>query len=81
MSPADLQLFEVLDEGGIARGEPMQTLLDSEGMTEILRSTGFRVVEDLTASEIRRRYLAHRSDGLDIPDFVRLCYAERQGAG
>ena len=81
MSSADLTLFEVLDEGGTRRGEPMQTLLDAEDMAEILLSAGFRVVEDLSTTEIRRRYLAQRSDGLDIPGFVRLCCAERQGAG
>jgi methyltransferase (TIGR00027 family) len=81
MSPADLQLFEALDGGGTRRGEPMQTLLDAEEIAEILLSTGFRVVEDLSASEIRRRYLAQRSDGLDIPGFVRLCCAERECSG
>ena len=81
MSPADLQLFEVLDEGGTRRGEPIQTFLDAEDMAEILFSAGFRVIEDLLASKIKRRYLAQRSDGLDIPDFVRLCCAERQGTG
>ena len=80
MSPADLRLFEVLDEGGTRRGEPMRTLLEAEQMAEILRSAGFRVVEDLPASEIRRRYLAQRPDGLDIPGFARLCCAERECA-
>jgi methyltransferase (TIGR00027 family) len=75
MSPAELQLFEVLDEGGTRRGEPLQTLLDSDDVTGMLHSAGFRVVEDLSASEIRRRYLHQRSDGLDIPGFVRLCCA------
>lgn len=68
-SPPDLTLFEVLDEGGIRRGETMRTLLDAEDMAEILLSAGFRVVEDLSATEIRQRYLAQRSDGLDIPGF------------
>jgi methyltransferase (TIGR00027 family) len=81
MLPADLQLFELLDEGGRRRGEPMQTLLDVEEMAEILAFAGFHVVEDLQAAEIRRRYLAQRSDGLDIPGFVRLCCAEREGSG
>jgi len=81
MSPSDLQLFEALDEGGTRRGEPMQTLLDAEEMAEMLLSAGFRVVEDLSASDIRQRYLAQRTDGLDIPGFARLCCAERQGAG
>lgn len=80
MSPADLALFEVLDEGGARRGEPMRTLLAAEDMAEILHSTGFHVVEDLSASEIRQRYLAQRPDGLDIPGFARLCCAERPGA-
>ncbi|MBN2146461.1 MAG: class I SAM-dependent methyltransferase [Anaerolineales bacterium] len=80
MSPADLALFELLDEGGVRRGEPMQTLLQAKDMAEILLSAGFRMVEDLSAIEIRQRYLAQRSDGLDIPGFVRLCCAERQGA-
>jgi len=78
MSPSDLQLFEALDEGGARRGEPMQTLLDAEEMAEIVLSAGFRVVEDLSASDIRRRYLAQRTDGLDIAGFARLCCAERQ---
>lgn len=77
MSPADLQLFEELDRGGTRRGEPMQTLLDLAEMAGMLRSAGFRVVEDLPASEIRYRYLRDRSDGLDIPGFARLCCAER----
>jgi methyltransferase (TIGR00027 family) len=81
MSPADLKLFQVLDEGGTRRGEPMQTLLDAEDVAEILVSAGLRMVEDLSAPEIRRRYLAQRTDGLDIPGFVRLCQAERRGAG
>jgi methyltransferase (TIGR00027 family) len=81
MSPADLQLFETLDGGGTRRGEPMQTLLEPGEMAEILRSSGYRVVEDLSAAEIRRRYLAQRSDGLDVPGFVRLCCAERECAG
>lgn len=79
MSPADLQLFEALDEGGARRGEPMRTLLGAEEMAEILLSTGFRAVEDLSASDIRERYLAQRTDRLDIPGFARLCCAERQG--
>ena len=81
MSHSDSQLFEVLDEGGTRRGEPMKTLLDAEDMAEILLSAGFCVVEDLSSSEIRRRYLAQRTDGLDIPGFARLCCAERQEAG
>ena len=81
MTPADLQLFETLNEGGTRRGEPMQTLLDAQEMAEILLSAGFSVVEDLSAADIRMRYLAHRSDGLDIPGFARLCCAQRLGAG
>lgn len=81
MSPEDLQLFEVLDEGGTRRGEPMESLLNSEDVASILKSAGFRVVEDMSASEIRTRYLDKRSDELDIPGFVRLCCAEREGAG
>jgi len=76
MAPANLQLFETLDAGGARRGEPMQTLLDVEEMAKILAAAGWRVVEDLSASDIRRRYLAGRTDGLDIPGFARLCCAE-----
>ena len=76
MSPSDLQLFETLDEGGARRGEPIRTLLDRAGMTDILRVAGFGVVEDLAAADIRQRYLAQRTDGLDIPGFARLCCAE-----
>jgi methyltransferase (TIGR00027 family) len=78
MVPNDLRLFEFLDEGGTRRGEPMQTLMDAEDTAGLLLSIGFRIVEDLSASEIRQRYLNQRSDGLDIPGFVRLCCAERQ---
>jgi hypothetical protein len=78
MSPADLQLFEALDKGGSRRGEPIRTLLNAEEMAALLLPAGFRVVEDLSAIETRRRYLAQRTDGLDIPGFARLCCAERQ---
>jgi len=81
MVPADLQLFEVLDKGGTRRGEPIITLLNTDEVREVLLSTGFHVVEDLSVTHIRQRYLAQRSDGLDIPGFVRLCCAERQEAG
>lgn len=77
MSPADLQLFELLDEGGKRRGEPMQTLMETKEINEILQSSGFNIIEDLSASQIRQRYLDQRSDGLDIPGFVRLCCAEK----
>jgi len=76
MTAADRQLFETLDAGGARRGEPMRALLDAGEMAEILRSAGWRVVEDLSASDIRRCYLAGRTDGLDIPGFARLCCAE-----
>ena len=78
MSPVDLQLYEEIDQGGKRRGEPLQTLLGSDDVSDILHSAGFQVVEDLPATEIRHQYLRHRSDGLDIPDFVRLCCAERE---
>lgn len=77
MSSADRQLMETLDAGGTRRGEPMRTLLNPEDTADVLHAAGFRVVEDLTADAIRNRYLAQRSDGLDIPGFVRLCCAER----
>ncbi|MBN1639723.1 MAG: SAM-dependent methyltransferase [Anaerolineae bacterium] len=81
MSPSDLQLFEVLDAGGTRRGEPMRTLFDEDDVAELLVGTGFRVVEDLSASAIRRRYFDRRSDALDIPGFARLCCAEMEGPG
>ena len=81
MPPADLQLFEELDQGGTRRGEPLRSLLDSRDVADMLHSAGFRVVEDLSASEIRYRYLNQRSDRLDIPGFARLCCAERESAG
>lgn len=81
MAPADLQLFEVLNKGGTRRGEPIITFLNTDEVREVLLSTGFHVVEDLSVTDIRQRYLAQRNDGLDIPGFVRLCCAERQGTG
>jgi hypothetical protein len=53
MSPADLRLFETLDERGTRRGEPMQTLLgvaEMAEMAEVLCAAGYRVVEDLSAA-------------------------------
>jgi hypothetical protein len=64
----------------VLRVAPLQTLLDPEDVAGMLRLAGFRVLEDLSASEIRRRYLYQRSDGLDIPGFARLCCAERERA-
>ena len=73
MSASDRELFELLDRGGTRRGEPIRTLLGVGDLAEIVRSAGLAVVEDLSASEIRARYLAERSDGLDVPGFGRLC--------
>ena len=78
MTPADLKLFELMDKDVANRGEPLRTLLNAEEIEQILLDTGFSVIEDIPASEIRKRYLVQRTDGLDIPDFVRLCYAERR---
>jgi hypothetical protein len=58
----------------------MHTLLEAEDVAKLLAQSGFRVVQDLSAAEIRRQYLADRSDGLDIPGFAHLCSAERLGA-
>ncbi len=57
MAPADLELLETLDEGGTRRGEPMRTLLGPEEVAAMLQTAGLRGVEDLSASEIRARYL------------------------
>ena len=76
MSDEDLHLFEDIDQGGTRRGEPLQTLMTSDEITELLQSTGFRIVEDLSSPEIRKRYLSNRSDGLNVPGFVSLCCAE-----
>lgn len=81
MSVADRELYELLDKGGTRRGEPIQTLLGFEDLAEIVRSVGLRVVEGLPASDIRERYLAQRSDGLDVPGFGRLCCVEKPCAG
>ena len=67
-------------KGAPVGGEPLQTLLHPEDVAGTLHSAGFRVVEDLSASEIRRRYLHQCSEGLDIPGFARLCCAERERA-
>ena len=76
MPDEDLHLYEDIDQGGTRRGEPLQTLMTLDEITKLLQSAGFRIVEDLSASEIRKRYLSNRSDGLDIPGFVRLCCAK-----
>ncbi len=81
MMAADRQLFEAIDRGGTRRGEPLRTLLEPPEVQAVLQAAGFRLVEDLSASQIRSQYLQDRSDGLDIPDFVRLCCAEREGGG
>jgi methyltransferase (TIGR00027 family) len=81
MSASDRELFELLDKGGTRRGEPIRTLLGAGDLAEIVRSAGLEVVEDLSASEIRARYLADRSDELDVPGFGRLCCVESPCAG
>lgn len=81
MSPDDRELFELLDKGGTRRGEPIRSLLRSDEMAEIVRSAGLHVVEDLSATDIRERYLAQRADELDIPGFARLCCVETPCAG
>jgi methyltransferase (TIGR00027 family) len=52
------------------------SVFELDQVAKMLHSAGFGVVEDLPASEIRRHYLSQRSDGLGVPGFVRVCFAE-----
>lgn len=80
MTPPDIRLLEEADRVGTRRGEPLRTLLEADEVGEMLHSAGFRVSENLSAPEVRSRYLRGRSDGLDVPGFMRLCCAERERA-
>ena len=78
MSKPELEFFELLNDGGTRRGEPMISLHSPEQIAEVLDAAGSDVVEDLSSSEIEDRYLVNRSDGLSVPGFVRLGCAEKR---
>ncbi len=77
MEPDDAEFFDMLNEGGTKRGEPMISFHSPEDIRQILESVGFSVVQDLDAAEITQRYLGNRADGLSVPGFVQVCCAEK----
>ena len=55
-----------------AIGEPIKSSFTPAGITALLREAGFSEVEDLNYTELNRRYMANRADGLRVGEAMHI---------
>ena len=80
ISPASLgelqkKAFDALANRVARAGEPFRLFFEPPELAWMLRELGFRVIEDLDASEIDRRYFGDRRDGLRVGGLAHLLSA------
>jgi methyltransferase (TIGR00027 family) len=69
------QIVQIAERTAASRGEHGGRSFEPARMVEMLRLAGFAYVQDLGARELNVRYLSSRSDGLQIPEMMRLVSA------
>jgi hypothetical protein len=57
-------------------GEPWKTSFDPVWLVELLRSFGFKIIEDFDQEKLSERYLCGRTDGLRKSGVTRIIFAE-----
>lgn len=70
--PLDANLLEFVRASVAGQGEPMLSFFAPDRIAAEAREQGLRVIEDLDAAAVNRRYLEGRRDGLVVPGFSRL---------
>lgn len=80
ISPASLgelqkRAFDALANRVARAGEPFRLFFEPAELARMLGESGFRVIEDLDASEIDRRYFGGRLDGLRVGGLAHLVSA------
>lgn len=70
--PLDAALLEFVRGSVAAQGEAMLSFFTPDRIASEARDHGLDVIEDLGATEVNRRYLEGRRDGLVVPGFSRL---------
>ncbi len=66
LSPMEQMALDALSSRVARAGEPFQLLFRPEDLIGMLRTLGFRHIEDLGSNEIESRYFNNRTDGLRI---------------
>jgi methyltransferase (TIGR00027 family) len=66
LDPIEQMAMDSLASRVSEAGEPVRLFLDPRALERMLRSAGFRGIEDLGPAEIDGRYFAGRTDGLGI---------------
>src|SRR5262249_38734219 len=59
-------VYETLGAQVRAAGEPWLSSFEPHALAEELRALGFRVAEDIPPAALNARYLANRTDGLQV---------------
>jgi methyltransferase (TIGR00027 family) len=75
LSPRERRAMELLAARAAEHGEPWKTCFDPASLTEMLRSLGFREVEDLAPEQLNERYFSGRKDGLHKSGISRMICA------
>jgi O-methyltransferase involved in polyketide biosynthesis len=77
LSPIEQLMLDSLSARVAKAGEPFQLFFTPAGLAEELARFDLTVVEDLDTSALNVRYLANRTDGLELHGRAgRLCHAE-----
>lgn len=66
LSPKAAKVKAQVELAAKTRGEPIHGAYEPGRLEVLVRRLGWHVVEDLPSEEQRRRYLAHRKDGLNV---------------
>lgn len=71
-SPRDRALLAAIRAGVAMQGEPIETCLSKADLDRLLAALNLRCLEHLVPTDVHRRYLEDRHDGLVWPEFAHL---------
>ncbi|MCJ7594652.1 MAG: class I SAM-dependent methyltransferase [Desulfobacterales bacterium] len=75
LGTAQRAVFDALAARVAAAGEPWKTFFEPADLGQTLRDLGFRDIQDWSAEDLNRRYLAERSDGLRVGSLAHIVKA------
>jgi methyltransferase (TIGR00027 family) len=81
LSPLERRVYDGFAARVRAIGEPLRSAFRPAELAREVHATGFPVVQDFGREDLNGRYLAGRSDGLQVGSLGRLMWAGREPCG
>jgi methyltransferase (TIGR00027 family) len=75
LAPRQRAVFDTLSDRVRSAGEPWQSFFEPVELTQNLRGLGFGFAEDISSDALNARYLARRTDGLQVGSLAHLMWA------